>query len=303
MDVAEQIRKPAPASRFLGRGTRSGKSLHSTLASLRQFQLSRALGIAAGVATHVLFVYTVWHLFWFLKSGRPATEPTSLWRAAGLALMFAVPHSLLLWPPIRSRLGRMIPAAFYGLFYCAATCVSLLLVFLYWKGSTPVLWELTGPAAVAMHIGFAASWISLFYSLHLTGLGYQTGLTPWLHWVRRIPQPKRGFSPRGAYRWLRHPVYLSFLGLVWFTPTMSADHAVLTGLWTGYLLVGSYLKDERLAFYLRDSYRRYQEQVPGYPGMPWGPLARRRPAVDARSVASHVPASASPTHVPGQRAA
>lgn len=247
----------------------------------RDAQLRRYAGIAAGVGTHLLFAVTVWHLFWFLKDGRPATGPGNLWRTVGLALLYAVPHSLLLWPPVRKRLGRWIHAAFYGLFYCVATCVSLLVVFSCWQGSTPVLWQLTGPAAIAMQAGFYGSWIALFYSLHLTGLGYQTGLTPWLHWVRREPQPKRLFTPRGVYRWMRHPVYLSFLGLVWFTPTMTADHAVLTGIWTVYLLVGSWLKDERLAYYLGESYRRYQEQVAGYPLMPWGPLARRRPATTA----------------------
>ena len=82
-------------------------------------------------------------------------------------------------------------------------------------------------------------------------------------------------EPRGAYLWLRHPVYLSFLGLIWFTPTMTADHAVLTGIWTTYIFVGSCLKDRRLLFYLGDSYRNYQAAVAGYPGMPLGPLARR----------------------------
>ena len=31
-----------------------------------------------------------------------------------------------------------------------------------------------------------------------------------------LPQERREFQPRGAYSFLRHPVYLSFLGLVWF---------------------------------------------------------------------------------------
>ena len=265
--------------------------------SNRPASLRRAAGIAAGVGTHVLFAFTVWHLFWFLKDGRPATGPTSLWRPAGLALLFAVPHSLILWPPAKKRLTRWIPGAFYGLFYCVVTCVSLLVVFAYWQGSTPVLWQLTGPAAAAMNVGFAASWIGLFYSLHLTGLGYQTGLTPWLYWLRRQPQPRRDFVPRGAYLWLRHPVYLSFLGLVWFTPTMSADHAVLTGLWTVYLFVGSWLKDERLAYYLGESYRAYQQRVPGYPLMPLGPLARRRSVDGGRAAPS------SPSVAPARRAA
>jgi methanethiol S-methyltransferase len=75
---------------------------------------------------------------------------------------------------------------------------------------------------------------------------------------------------------MRHPVYLSFLGLVWLRPTMSLDRAVLLVVWTVYIFVGSVLKDRRMEFYLGDRYREYQARVVGYPGMLFGPLARVR---------------------------
>ena len=56
---------------------------------------------------------------------------------------------------------------------------------------------------------------------------------------------------------------------------MTADHAVLTGIWSGYIFLGSCLKDQRLHYYVGRSYREYQAAVPGYPGMLLGPLARR----------------------------
>ena len=238
--------------------------------------MRRCAGIAFGLGTHGLFAVTVWYLFWFLK-GTAAAAPAggSLWVDALLALQFAVPHSVLLLPSVRSRLTRVIPAAFYGCVYCVITCVSLLFMFANWRASPIVIWRATGYGATVVTLSFFCSWAALFYSLHLTGLGYQTGWTPWWHWLRGRPQPRRGFEPRGAYLWLRHPVYLSFLGLIWFTPVMTADRAVLTGIWSAYIFLGSWLKDERLHFYLGGSYRLYQAAVPGYPGMPLGPLARR----------------------------
>ena len=148
-------------------------------------------------------------------------------------------------------------------------------IFVFWRGSSGIVWELNGTSARVITGCFYASWIALFYSLYLSGLGYQTGLTPWWYWLRRQPLPRRDFVPRSLYRWLRHPIYLSFLGLIWFTCRMSWDHALLTAVWTIYIFVGSYLKDERLAFYLGPKYRDYQAAVPGYPLMFWGPLARR----------------------------
>lgn len=237
-------------------------------------RMARPAGWAAGIGTHLLFVYTVWHLFWFLRNGRANSMVGNLWLDFCLAILFAVPHSLLLWPAVRSRLTRWIQPAFYGLFYTVVTCASLLLLFAFWQGSSTVLWELKGTPRMLVDLGFSASWLALFYSLCLTGLGYQTGLTPWLFWARRQPLPRREFRPQGAYRILRHPVYISFLGLVWFTPHMSLDHVVLTATWTTYLFVGSYLKDRRLTYFLGDTYRDYQSRVPGFPLMPFGPLAR-----------------------------
>ena len=52
---------------------------------------------------------------------------------------------------------------------------------------------------------------------------------------------------------------MSFLGLIWFTPRMTADHALLTAIWSVYIFVGSYLKDLRLEFYLGDTYREYAQ--------------------------------------------
>lgn len=244
-------------------------------------RMARAAGLIAGIATHVLFAYTVWQLFWFLKDGRAGSSAGNLWIDLALALSFAVPHSLLLYPPVRSRLTRVIPAAFYGLFYTVVTCGSLLALFALWQGSDTVLWDLRGLPRTLVAVGFYGSWLALFYSLYLTGLGWQTGLTPWLHWVRGERQPRRRFEPCGAYRWIRHPVYLSFMGLVCFTPHTSLDLVELTSVWTVYLFVGSYLKDRRLAYFLGDSYRQYEARVPGFPLMPFGPLARRPLAITA----------------------
>jgi hypothetical protein len=90
-------------------------------------------------------------------------------------------------------------------------------------------------------------------------------------------------------------VYLSFLGLIWFTPRMTLDHALLTAIWTAYVFVGSVLKDRRLEFYLQDEYRQYAARVPGYPGMFLGPLARWPQPVPAAPASDRVPSRAADT--------
>lgn len=238
--------------------------------------MQRACGIGFGVATHGLFAFTVWHLFRFLYADTVGSPAGSLWNDVWLAGQFAAFHSLLLHPSIRQRLTHWIPCPFYGCFFCVVTCVTLLGLFSGWRSAGPTLWRLSGWSDVGMQAAFFVSWVGLFYSLYLSGFGYQTGFTPWWCWVRNRPVPDRAFRPRSVYRLLRHPVYLSFLGLIWFNPVMTFDRLLLAMTWSGYILIGSYLKDERVAYFLGEAYRTYQEQVPGYPLIPFGPLGRRK---------------------------
>ncbi|MEQ8789385.1 MAG: hypothetical protein RIC55_24035 [Pirellulaceae bacterium] len=248
---------------------------------------TRIVGIAFGVGSQLLVAVCAWRLFWFLHGdssngrlmegpwGPTANGGFALLIDAALLLQFSISHSLLMLPAIQTRLKRFLRGEFYGCLYASATCLSLLLLIACWRTSPPVLWQLRGTAATAVHVGYYLSWVALIYSLGLTGFGYQTGWTPWRHWLLGRTPPRRTFVPRGAYTWMRHPVYASVLGLIWFTPGMTLDHALMTALWTVYLFYGSHLKDERLAYYLGADYRRYQAAVTGYPLFPFGPLARR----------------------------
>ncbi len=239
--------------------------------------MRRTMGICFGIGTHLLFALTVWRLFFFLKGdvAEPSlTAPALVGIDVLLCLQFAIPHSLLLHPATRQRLSRWIPREFYGCVFCVATCAGLWVTFLGWQSSPSVIWQSKGLGRTAIGLAFVGSWLALFYSLSLQGLGFQTGWTPWWHWLRRLPPPRREFRECGAYRYLRHPIYLSFLGLIWFAPTITLDRAILIATWTAYIAVGSVLKDRRMVHYAGDRYRAYAARVPGYPLMVAGPLGR-----------------------------
>ena len=229
--------------------------------------MRRFLGIACGLATQGLFIATLLPLYRFLRNDFAAAPAGPLWIDAAAALQFAIPHSVLLHPATRKLITRRLPSAFYGLLFCFATCAGLWLMFAVWRGSSSVAWEWPDRFKPAVEIGFFVSWMTLFYSLSLTGFGYQTGLTTWWHWVRHRPVPAREFRPVGFYRYCRHPTYISFLGLIWLTPVVTIDRAVLIGVWTTYVFVGGYLKDKRLARLIGEPYRLYLNDVPAYPVM------------------------------------
>jgi methanethiol S-methyltransferase len=243
----------------------------------------KAFWVLFGAATQVFFAITAARLFVYLREGgnfqgsltsRVIRGSTWFWIDGFLALQFAVLHSLLLWPPVRERLARVTPSALFGCIFCLSTCVSLGATMELWQPSLEALWRFDGAARQVVDTAFLLSWGALTYSLWLTGFGFQTGWTTWWDWsLGRRPDP-RTFDPRGAYRYFRHPVYLSFLGLVWFNPEMTLDRLVLALVWTTHIFIGSYLKDRRLAQYVGEPYRKYQRRVPGFPFLPDGPLGR-----------------------------
>lgn len=254
----------AVAARNFSRTEHTNRSPFATLA-----------GFAFGAGTQLLFLWTAVHLFLFLRyGGRPTQSFLPMWDLFW-AMSFALPHSILLLPSVNKRLRQSLPSEFLGCVHCIATCISLLVLFEMWTTSSRSIWHLEGHWESAVLVGFYGSWIALFYSLYLTGLGYQTGLLPWLCWMRGIKPPIRKFEPISLYKWMRHPVYLSFLGLIWFTPNMTLDHALLTIVWTGYIYAGSYLKDRRLEHFIGQPYRDYSQKVTGFPIIGFGPWGRR----------------------------
>src|SRR5690242_3847497 len=106
--------------------------------------MQRAFGIAFGVFAQLLFLPTVWSLYWFLKGPDGCIEQDGLWIDAILALQFAIPHSALLLPQVRKILNRWIPSALYGSFFCIATCLNLLVTILGWHTSTKTAWQFVG---------------------------------------------------------------------------------------------------------------------------------------------------------------
>jgi len=168
---------------------------------------------------------------------------------------------------VRKKLGRFISPAFYGLFFCTAACLTLLFTMSQWQVGDWAFWQLAGWPRVAVRTLYLTCWGTLFYSLCCSGFGYHTGWLPWWYWVRQKPIPRRPFGPRGAFSLIRHPGYMSFLGLVWFTPDMTSDRALLVGVWTIYIFFGQLPKGSE------------DDPLPGQhiPGIS-GPSSRLRPS-------------------------
>jgi protein-S-isoprenylcysteine O-methyltransferase Ste14 len=238
--------------------------------------MSRILWLAVGWSSQAAFAVLCCSLIGFLQlttlggiSGR-----STWWLLPDLLLVaaFAVPHSILLLPPVRRAMARHMPAQLTGAVYCWSGCLGLWLLMALWQPVGPELWHADATARWTILILAAAGWLLLGYSMHLSGLGWQTGLTPFLAWRNGGPDPRRRLHRRSLHRWMRHPIYLSFLVVSWLVPVMTADRLLLALGFTAYVYLGSWAKDRRLLRLIGDEYRRYMAEVPGFPVIGFGPL-------------------------------
>ena len=137
--------------------------------------MRRFFGITAGLVVQLLFAVTSYFNYVFLRGRPPHPGSASLMWNGFLALQFGLVHSLLLWPGVKKRLGKVISPAFYGLFFCTAACLTLSLTMWQWQVGDWAIWQLRGGPRLAVQAMYLACWGTLFYSLCCSGFGYHTG--------------------------------------------------------------------------------------------------------------------------------
>ena len=66
----------------------------------------------------------------------------------------------------------------------------------------------------------------------------------------------------GPYRWVRHPLYLFMILMIWSCPDLASDRLLFNLLWTVWIVIGSYFEEIDLVVEFGDAYREYQKNVP-----------------------------------------
>jgi len=218
--------------------------------------LRRRTALAWGVVCHGLFALgsgaMALGLFTGMRSGLGDLTGAAAWIADGLLLaQFPVLHSALLTRPGRRLLRRLAPGwAGGGLdttLFAAAASAQVLAVFLLWSPLGARQWAAAGPLFQLNAVAYAAAWLIMGKAMWDTGLGVQLGYTGWLAlWRGRRPSYP-GPSTGGLFRYLRHPVYVAMIAVLWTGPVWTLDHLLLAVPLTAYCLIGPRFKDARYA--------------------------------------------------------
>jgi methanethiol S-methyltransferase len=214
-----------------------------------------------------------------------------VWDTA-VSLVFFLQHSGMIRKPVRARLARLIPGAYFGAVYSISSGVALAMVVIFWQPIGISLFVLHGVARYLMCL-MTALCVGGFVWGAVALKGFDMlGLRPLRALLHSQPEPAVRFMVCGPYRWVRHPLYSFVIVLIWSTPNLSLDGLLFNVLWTCWICVGAYLEERDLLGEFGAFYREYRQRVPML--IPW-----RHPvtpiAVDVRQPSRSLDMSAQPS--------
>ena len=186
-----------------------------------------------------------------------------LWMAG-----FALIHSLTADKRTKRAFARLFGEraryGFYRLLYNIVSLLTLAPVLLYATQNGHVIWQVPAPL-VPVFIGIQLiGVIGLLISVGQIDGQRFLGLRQVRAYFNNdpLPLPDESLQTDGLYAYMRHPLYVFSLLVIWFMPTMTDTFLTLNIGITLYFLIGSRIEEQRMMTHYGDDYKHYREQVP-----------------------------------------
>jgi len=204
----------------------------------------------------------------FLYTGLPSkmnlgfNEPANLYINTLLCFLFFLQHSLMLRKGFRKWLSGFIPQDYLGAFFSIFSGVFLLILMLFWQKSTAIQVDLDGAAYFLMRALFFLSITGFYVTFRSLRPFDPLGIREIVTRLKGKTAKEPIFTVRGAYRWVRHPLYFFSILMIWAQVSVTTDRLLFNGLWTSWIIVGAFLEEKDLIASFGDAYRNYQRNVP-----------------------------------------
>ena len=178
------------------------------------------------------------------------------WRAlaidAGLFGVFALHHSVFARESVKGWISRIVPAHLLRSCYVWTASALLVAVLALWQPIAGDLYHVAGPASLAnagvqlFGIWLIAGSVARISALELAGI-----------------EPAAGDALQigGPYRWVRHPLYLGWLLVVFGAAHMTANRLAFASTSAAYLLLAIPWEERSLLRAFGEPYARYQRAV------------------------------------------
>lgn len=179
-----------------------------------------------------------------------------------LSLAFFIQHSVMIRRSYRQWLTRFIRSEFHIATYSIASGVVLLILVVFWQESAITLAAPQGIFRWLLHTTYFLSIAGFFWGVRALGFFDPLGVNPIQRYLRGKAQRSMPFVVRGPYRWVRHPLHLSLISIIWSCPNITMDRFLFNVLWTAWIIVATLLEERDHIASFGDTYRNYKREVP-----------------------------------------
>lgn len=238
----------------------------------RESVIKRSGILAYGVGAYLVFFVTFLYLAAFVgdlgvpksvdRGGHVGSYFAPMLNAFWIVL-FGLQHALMARPGFKRWWTSIIhPAAERSTFVLIASGLLILMMW-QWQPMPLTLWHVHDTwLRVLLSAISMAGWCLVLYASFLIDHFDLFGLRQVTMNFRGLPCTALRFKERAIYRLVRHPLMLGFLVAFWFTPTMTAGHALFAAVFSSYVVLGIRLEERDLIQKHGESYRAYQKRTP-----------------------------------------
>jgi protein-S-isoprenylcysteine O-methyltransferase Ste14 len=159
-------------------------------------------------------------------------------------------------------LARFVPEEYGGAIYAIVSGIVLFLVILLWQRSTQTVITISGFFRWSLRAVSFLSLLGFYWGVKALRFFDPFGLRPIFNRLRGRNPASMPITVAGPYRWVRHPLYLFMILMIWSCPDLTRDRLLFNLLWTVWVVIGSYFEETDLIAEFGDAYRDYQKRVP-----------------------------------------
>ena len=223
-------------------------------------------GVFCYLMFHCVFLYAIGFIGNFfvptsLDSAPQGTLMSAILVNTLLLSVFAVQHSVMARPWFKRWWTQFIPQPIERSTYCLFSNIAMILMFAFWQPLGGSIWNVAGPGRWVLYAMYALGWLTVLYATFLVNHFDLFGLRQvWLH-LRNQPYTHLPFREPSLYRYVRHPLYVGWIMVFWFTPTMTVSHLLFAVATTAYILVAIRFEERDLVVAL-PGYASYRQRVP-----------------------------------------
>jgi methanethiol S-methyltransferase len=179
-----------------------------------------------------------------------------------LLSLFALQHSIMARPEFKKWWTRIVPWALERSTYVLFASASLILLFLFWRPLTDVVWDVQNTFLSGLLTGlYFFGWFIVLFGTFLINHFNLFGLQQVYNNLNNKEPRTLSFVTPLLYKFVRHPIMLGFIIAFWAAPYMTTGHILFSVATTAYILLGIQLEERDMVGMYGAEYKRYQREV------------------------------------------